>query len=375
MSEPIRLVVAGGGTAGHISPMLAIADAIREQRPQSQILALGTAQGLETKLVPEAGYRLELIPKVPMPRSISKDLLTFPFNFIKAVRQTTRILRQEGAQGLIGVGGYVCTPAYIAAKRMGLPIFVHEANSVAGLANKIGAKHAKVVATTFAQTGLPNEQQIGMPMRSHVARMDRTALRAEAREYFGLSDDKPVLLVTGGSSGALSLNRAIEGALSDLAAAGIHIVHITGRGKQVMTQDGEPLQSAGYTQLEYVDRMDYAYAAADLMICRSGAGTVCELAVAQVPSVLVPLPIGNGEQKLNARELVAAGGALLVDDQDFTPEYLTGTVLPLLGDKDRLEQMSRAAGTQGRANAAEVMARQVIEYFDTVDSVTGKEGK
>lgn len=375
MSEPIRLVVAGGGTAGHISPMLAIADAIREREPQAQIVALGTAQGLETALVPEAGYRLELIPKVPMPRSISKELFSFPFAFVKAVRQSTKVLRAAGAQGLIGVGGYVCTPAYLAARRMGLPIFVHEANSVAGLANKIGAKSAKVVATTFADTGLPNEEQIGMPMRSHVATMDRDALRAEARTYFGLSDDRPVLLVTGGSSGALSINRTIAASLSELNAAGIHTVHITGRGKQLLGEDGSPLVAEGYTQREYVDRMDYAYAAADLMICRSGAGTVCELAVAKVPSILVPLPIGNGEQKRNARELVAAGGALLVDDADFNPGYLQATVIPLLADQTRLEAMSLGAASQARADAAQVMARKVIEHFVAENSANTEEGK
>lgn len=375
MSEPIRLVVAGGGTAGHISPMLAIADAIVAQQPQTQIVALGTAQGLETKLVPEAGYRMELIPKVPMPRSVSKDLLTFPFAFVKAVRESSRILRQEKAQGLLGVGGYVCTPAYIAAKRMGLPIFVHEANSVAGLANKIGAKTAKVVATTFANTGLPNEEQIGMPMRTHVATMDREALRAEAREYFGLTDDKPVLLISGGSSGALSLNKTIHSSLAELSAAGVHTVHITGRGKPILGDNGQLVAAEDYTQREYVDRMDFAYAAADLMICRSGAGTVCELAVANVPSILVPLPIGNGEQKLNARELVAAGGALLVEDDEFTSDYVKNIVLPLLSDRTRLKQMSDAAASQARADAAEVMAGKVLEYFTAGNRANSEEGK
>jgi len=360
------LVVAGGGTAGHISPMLAIADAIRELEHGAKITALGTAQGLETRLVPEAGYELELIPRAPMPRSISLETLKFPFAFLQAVRQASAVLRRHGAQGLIGVGGYVCTPAYVAARRLGLPIFVHEANSVAGLANKIGAKTAKVVATTFAGTGLPDARQIGMPMRSNVAAMDRAVLRAEARKHFGLEGDTPVLMVTGGSSGALSINNTIAASLPALRAAGIHTVHITGRGKPVLDETGQRLEARGYTQVEYVDRMDYAYAAADLMICRAGAGTVCELAVAGVPSVLVPLPIGNGEQRLNAAELVAADGALLVEDAKFTEDYVTGTVIELLRDRPRLEMMSQAAAGQGRRDAAEVMARMVV------DEITGR---
>lgn len=361
MSEALRLVVAGGGTAGHISPMLAIADAVKDERPDAQITALGSPGGLETKLVPEAGYRLELIPKAPMPRSINLDLFKFPFRFIKAVGNAKRVLRATGAEAVLGVGGYVCTPAYLAAKQLGLPIFVHEANSVAGMANKLGAKNAAFVGTTFSGTGLPGEVQVGMPMRSNVAGMDRAALRDEARAHFGITGTKPVLLVTGGSSGAQSINTAIAESLDELDAAGVRTVHITGRGKQLTDASGQLLAHAGYTQIEYVDRMDYAYAAADLMVCRSGAGTVCELAVAGTASVLVPLPIGNGEQKLNARELVAAGGAQLIADAEFTKSYITGNVINLLTDQHKIEQMSQAAASLGQRDAAQIMARQIID--------------
>ncbi|PRA06328.1 undecaprenyldiphospho-muramoylpentapeptide beta-N-acetylglucosaminyltransferase [Arthrobacter sp. MYb229] len=374
MSDPIRLVVAGGGTAGHISPMLAIADAVRKREHRAEILALGSPGGLETKLVPEAGYRLELIPKAPMPRSISLDLLKFPFRFLKALSQAKRTLRVSGAEALLGVGGYVCTPAYLAAKQLGIPTFVHEANSVAGMANKLGAKHAVAVGTTFANTGLPKERQVGMPMRSNIALMDRNALREEARAYFGLTDEAPVLLVTGGSSGAQSLNTTMVAALDELTAAGIHVVHITGRDKQATDAQGNLLARQGYTQREYVERMDYAYAAADLMICRSGAGTVCELAVAGTPSVLVPLPIGNGEQKLNARALVAAGGAVLVADDEFTPEFVTDTVLNLVTDQHKLEQMSQAAAALGQRDAAEQMAALIIDEVSSRRSASGQKG-
>ncbi|MFJ2621441.1 undecaprenyldiphospho-muramoylpentapeptide beta-N-acetylglucosaminyltransferase [Glutamicibacter sp. NPDC087344] len=373
MSEPIRLVVAGGGTAGHISPMLAIADAVKHEHPTAQITALGSPGGLETKLVPEAGYPLELIPKAPMPRSINLDLIKFPFRFLKAINRAKAVMRESNAQALLGVGGYVCTPAYLAAKKLGVPIFVHEANSKAGMANKLGAKHAVAVGTTFAGTGLPLEEQVGMPMRSNVATMDRSSLRDEARAHFGLTDERPVLLVTGGSSGALSLNTAIAQSLQELNAAGIRTVHITGRGKQLTDDAGMLLSHEGYTQVEYVDRMDYAYAAADLMVCRSGAGTVCELEVAGTPSVLVPLPIGNGEQKLNAQELVQAGGALLIDDKDFSAAYIGANIIPLLTDQHKLETMSHAASSLGRRDAAQIMAQKIItEVSSRVRS--GQEG-
>ena len=364
MSEPIRLVVAGGGTAGHISPMLAIADAVSQIRPDAQVTALGSPDGLETRLVPDAGYRLELIPKAPMPRSLNADLFKFPSRFLTAVRKAKQVMIDTRAEAVLGVGGYICTPAYLAARKLGLPVIVHEANSVAGMANKVGAKHAALVGATFAGTGLPGARQVGMPMRSHVARMDRAALRAEARAHFGIDDERPVLFVSGGSSGALSINNAIAEALPQLEAAGIQTLHMTGRGKQVHDASGAVLQAPGYTQLEYVDRMDYAYAAADLMVCRSGAGTVCELEVAGTPSVLVPLPIGNGEQTLNAGELVAAGGARLVDDKDFDASFIAGTVIPLLQDPAALQDMSAAAASLGRRDAAEVMARGIIEQVE-----------
>ncbi|WP_313813523.1 undecaprenyldiphospho-muramoylpentapeptide beta-N-acetylglucosaminyltransferase [Glutamicibacter sp.] len=373
MSDTIRLVVAGGGTAGHISPMLAIADAVKDEFPEAQITAIGSPGGLETRLVPEAGYNLELIPKAPMPRSISLDMFKFPFRFMKAVNGAKRVMKENNAQALLGVGGYVCTPAYVAAKKLGIPIFVHEANSKAGMANKVGAKSAVAVGTTFANTGLPGEEQVGMPMRSNVAHMDRTSLREEARSFFGITDENPLLLVTGGSSGAQSINTAVAASLDNLAAAGINVVHITGRGKQILDDHGRLLTHDRYTQVEYVDRMELAYAAADLMVCRSGAGTVCELEVAGTPSVLVPLPIGNGEQKLNARELVAAGGALLVDDKDFTKAYIDETVAALLVDADKLEQMSLCAAALGKRDAAQNMAHKIIAEISSRGTV-GQEG-
>ncbi|GAA1495742.1 undecaprenyldiphospho-muramoylpentapeptide beta-N-acetylglucosaminyltransferase [Paeniglutamicibacter kerguelensis] len=361
MTEDLRVVIAGGGTAGHVSPMIAIADAMRRMAPGTEITAVGTDSGLETRLVPEAGYELRTIAKVPMPRRPSMDLLKLPFRFSAAIKAAGRILDDAGAQAVLGVGGYVCTPVYLAARKRRLPIFVHEANARAGLANKVGARYAQGVGAAFGGTGLPGAKVVGMPMRGNIATMDRAALREGAREALGLAPGVPALVVTGGSSGAASVNAAIAGSLADLSAAGIQVLHITGRDKVVLDGEGNPLAAPGYRQVEYVDSMDQAYAAADLMVARSGAGTVCELAVAGTPAVLVPLPIGNGEQRLNAADLVAAGGALLVADADFTPEYVATTVIPLLLDNAALERMGKAASSQGRSDAAEVMAAMILD--------------
>ena len=341
--------------------MIAIADALRRMAPGTEITAVGTVSGLETRLVPDAGYELRTIAKVPMPRRPSMDLLKLPFRFSAAIKAAGRILDDADAQAVLGVGGYVCTPVYLAARKRKLPIFVHEANARAGLANKVGARGAQGVGAAFSGTGLPGAKVVGMPMRGNVATMDRAALREGAREALGLAPGVPALVVTGGSSGAASVNAAIAGSLADLAAAGIQVLHITGRDKVVLDGEGNPLAAPGYRQVEYVDSMDQAYAAADLMVARSGAGTVCELAVAGTPAVLVPLPIGNGEQRLNAADLVAAGGALLVPDAEFTPEYISSTVIPLLLDQGALEKMGKAASSQGRSDAAEAMAAMILD--------------
>ena len=359
MTEPLRVVIAGGGTAGHITPMIAIADALREQDPATSITAVGTALGLETRLVPEAGYELRTINKVPMPRRPSLDLLKLPFRFSAAIKAAGAILDETKAQAVLGVGGYVCTPVYLAAKKRQLPIFVHEANARAGLANKVGARYAKGVGAAFSGTGLPGAKVVGMPMRGYVAKMDRAAMRESARAALGFSAKAPALVVTGGSSGAASINAAIGAALPTLSAKGIEILHITGRDKVVLDAAGEPLTAPGYRQVEYVDSMEQAYAAADLLVARSGAGTVCELAVAGTPSVLVPLPIGNGEQRLNATDLVAAGGAVLVNDAEFTAEFINSTVLNLLLDRPALARMGAAAKAQGRTDAAAAMATMI----------------
>ncbi|PQZ95874.1 undecaprenyldiphospho-muramoylpentapeptide beta-N-acetylglucosaminyltransferase [Arthrobacter sp. MYb227] len=361
MSEELRVVIAGGGTAGHISPMIAIADALALRAPGTKITAIGTQSGLETRLVPEAGYELRTIAKVPMPRRPSIDLIKLPFRFAAAIKDAGKILDDARAQAVLGVGGYVCTPVYLAAKKRKLPIFVHEANARAGLANKVGAKHAAGVGAAFSGTGLPGAKVVGMPMRGNVASMNRSEQNEQARAALGFTPGVPALVVTGGSSGAASLNATIAVSLPALQEAGIEILHITGRDKIVLDDAGAPLVASGYRQIEYVDSMEQAYAAADLMVARSGAGTVCELAVAGTPAVLVPLPIGNGEQRLNAADLVVAGGALLVSDDQFTPEFVSTTVIPLLKDSTALETMSAAALGQGRNDAAEVMAAMIID--------------
>ncbi|MET4096546.1 UDP-N-acetylglucosamine--N-acetylmuramyl-(pentapeptide) pyrophosphoryl-undecaprenol N-acetylglucosamine transferase [Arthrobacter sp. UYCu712] len=357
----LSVVLAGGGTAGHISPLLAIANAIREARPDAGLLAVGTPNGMEARLVPAAGLDLATISRVPFPRKPSMDLLRLPGRLAGAVKQAGVLLDEAGADVLVGVGGYVCTPMYLAARRRKIPIVIHEANTRPGLANRVGARLGATVAVAFAGTRLPGAVHVGMPMRREISGLDRPALMAAARTELGLDPERPALVVTGGSSGAQSINRTIAASVGILATAGIQTLHITGRDKSVHDADGKPLAAPGYQQVEYVDGMETVYAAAGLLLARAGAATVCEVAAVGVPAVFVPLPIGNGEQALNAAGLAEAGGALIVADNAFTPDWVRHNIIPLLQDGDRLARMAASSGQLGIRDADRRMAGLVLE--------------
>src|SRR5215469_17827080 len=253
----MRVVLAGGGTAGHIEPALALADALRQADGGIQVTCLGTQRGLETRLVPMRGYELALIPAVPLPRSVSPSLLTVPGRLAGAVHAVGSILDRVAADVLVGFGGYVATPAYLAAKRHKVPIVVHEANPYPGIANRLGARLTTHVFTGHPDTKLRNAQYLGQPIRREIAELDRFAVGDKARAHFGLRPDLPVLLVFGGSQGARSINQALAGALDAVRAAGVQVLHVTG------PRNAPEAQSAGgtvpYVAVPYVDRMDLAY--------------------------------------------------------------------------------------------------------------------
>lgn len=356
----ISVVLAGGGTAGHVEPAMAVADALSALDPDVRITALGTHRGLETRLVPERGYQLELITPVPLPRKPTADLLRLPVRVRRAVKETSAILDAVDADVVVGFGGYVAVPAYLAARRRRMPVVVHEANASAGWANKLGARWARRVLSAVADPGLPRAEVVGVPVRAAITSLDRMAERAKARAHFGFANDAKVLLVFGGSQGAQSINRAVAPAAKALAAAGISVLHAHGPKNTLdlpEPAEGDP----PYVAMPYLDRMDLAYAAADLAICRSGAMTVAEVSAIGLPAAYVPLPIGNGEQRLNALPVVNAGGGLLIDDADLTPEFVGDTVAGLLNDGPRLTAMTAAAAMAGHRDAAQKVAEIALE--------------
>lgn len=360
MTRPVSVVLAGGGTAGHVSPLLATADALRRIAPDTVVTALGTSRGLEASLVPARGYPLELVPRVPMPRKPTPALLRLPGRLRGAVAAAAAVLERAGADVVVGFGGYVSAPAYLAARRRGVPIVVHEANPRPGLANRLGARFAAGVATATDGVPLPNARTLGLPLRREIATLDRPARRGEGRAAFGLDPDRPTLLVTGGSQGARRLNSAALEAAGALAAAGVQVLHAAGP-RNTVPPPRLPAGSPPYVLLPYLDQMELAYAAADLALCRSGANTTAELTAVGLPGAYVPLPHGNGEQRLNAEPVVAAGGGLLVDDAACTPDWVASTLVPLLQDPARLEAMAKAAGALGHRDADVALAELVLE--------------
>ncbi|MFT4086851.1 MAG: undecaprenyldiphospho-muramoylpentapeptide beta-N-acetylglucosaminyltransferase [Gordonia sp. (in: high G+C Gram-positive bacteria)] len=359
----LSVVVAGGGTAGHIEPALAVADAVARLDPTARITALGTQRGLETRIVPERGYSLELIPPVPLPRKPGMELLKTPARVVKSVSATRKVFQRVDADVVVGFGGYVALPAYLAARaygrKRGVPLVVHEANASAGIANKVGAGLADHVFAAVPDCGLRGAEVVGIPVRGAISSLDRSALRAEARAFFGLDPDAPTLFVFGGSQGAQQLNEAVEGAAGALGAAGIGVLHAYGAKNTI--DPASPPGAPAYVGRKYVDRMDLAYAAADLVICRSGAMTVAEVTAVGLPAVYVPLPHGNGEQRLNALPVEQAGGALIVENAEVTPEWVAREIPPLLGDSERLATMSFAACSIGAGDAATAVAQRALE--------------
>src|SRR6266700_1895103 len=277
----MRVLLAGGGSAGHIEPALALADALRRIDSGAEVTCLGTERGLETRLIPLRGYPLELIPAVPMPRSVSPRLLTVPGRLAGAVNAAAAAIDRTRAQVLVGFGGYVATPAYLAARRRRIPIVVHEANPKPGLANRLGARFTTHVFTGHPETQLRNGKYIGIPIRREIAELDRLGLGDKAR--------------------------------------------------------------------------------ADFALCRAGAMTCAELTAVGLPAAYVPLPIGNGEQRLNALPIVQQGGGMLVTDADLTPEWIRDTLLPVLVNIDQVADMSEAAASLGRGDADRWLAEAVVE--------------
>lgn len=341
-------LLAGGGTAGHVNPLLAVADGLRDRDESATVLVLGTREGLEARLVPERGYELLFVDKVPFPRRPDGAAARFPTRFLRAIAQVRAHIREHGVDVVAGFGGYASAPAYVAARRERVPFVVHEANARPGLANILGARSAAATGIVFPGTALRGARWVGMPLRREIVDLDRDALRTQAAEAFGLDAARPVLLVFGGSLGARRLNEAFAGAWRDVVDAGWQLLHAAGERNDV-PDPGDP----DYRVVPYIDRMDLAFALADLVVSRAGAATVSEISALGIPAVYVPYAVGNGEQALNASAAVRAGAARLIPDAEFTADRVRSEIMPLLRDDAARERMRAASGEVGTRHGTE----------------------
>ncbi len=336
-------LLAGGGTAGHVNPLLALAQYIRANDESANVITLGTAEGLEAKLVPQRGFRLETVERLPFPRKLNGYALRFPRRFAAAVKRVEQLIREERVDVVVGFGGYASAPAYEAAKKTNTPLVIHEANALPGMANRRAAGYADATGVAFRQAlRLPNSTLVGMPLRPEIEGLLGSDQRREAREHFGLDAATVTLLVTGGSLGAKRINETIEGSRTALRAAGIQVLHIVGE-RSGLDDISEPF----YRRIGYCDRMDLAIAASDFAVARAGAATVSEFAAVGLPAVYVPYPVGNGEQALNAADVCAEGGGRIVLDADFTPDAVSSIVIPTMSNAKLLNQMGKAALAAG----------------------------
>lgn len=348
-------LLAGGGTAGHVNPLLAVADRIRDTEPGAVILVLGTKEGLESRLVPERGYELLTIERLPFPRRPNGAALRFPGRLRHAIEEIRGIIRDRHVDVVVGFGGYVSAPAYLAARAEHTPLAIHEANARPGMANRIGARFTDHVGVAFHATRIRKGTFVGMPLRREIEQLDRFAARAEGLAFFGLEPGKPTLLVTGGSSGAQRINDTISQSITLILGAGWQVIHVTGEYRDAVDDPN----LAGYVVLKYCDRMDLALAVADLALARAGTATVAELSGLGVPAVFVPYHSGNGEQRFNAKDAVDVGGAVMVSNADFTPAWVDSDLVPLLRSRATIAEMAAHIATVGTLDGTDRMVALV----------------
>ncbi|MEY4367309.1 MAG: hypothetical protein RLZ28_724 [Actinomycetota bacterium] len=360
-----RFLLAGGGTGGHVNPMLALADAITHDNFENRVWALGTVEGLEARLVPERGYELLTIERLPFPRRLNGYALGFARRFLGAVKQVEAYLREHQIDVVVGFGGYASAPAYLAARRLNIPVVVHEANALPGLANRWASSFAAATGVAFSNTRLRKTSFVGMPLRHEIEILANHPITAEqratARQNFGLQADAPTLLVTGGSLGARSINETVEASRGVLSAAGIQVIHIVGDRSPL-----EPVATKDFVRLAYCNQMELAIAAADFAVARAGASTVSEFAAIGLPACYVPYPVGNGEQKHNVVDLVSAGGSLVVADADFTTDYVSQVLIPTISNTRELSKMASVAKSVGVSDGSRRLLDLVKQVLSRV---------
>jgi UDP-N-acetylglucosamine--N-acetylmuramyl-(pentapeptide) pyrophosphoryl-undecaprenol N-acetylglucosamine transferase len=363
----VNVVIAAGGTAGHVSPGLALARVLTDEHG-AEVWFAGAPGGQESRLVPAAGFAFEPIEAAPFVRAISARNLAAPAVVLRSVRRARPLVRR--ADVVVGMGGYVSVPVAVAALRERRPLVVHEQNAVPGLANRVFARPARAVALAFADAAehLPRSARTvvtGNPIRPQIVavRADRERLVREAIAALDLAPGRRTVLIFGGSQGARRLNRAAAEAARELAGReDLQILVLSGPAHLELVRDAIPQGDLRVRVLPYLDRIELAYAAADLVVCRAGSSSVSEVAVCGLPSLLVPYPYATGHhQDANARALSRAGASVVVSDEALTGPVLAARLRELLADPGRMDAMGDRAAAWSRPDAASALAGVVAE--------------
>jgi undecaprenyldiphospho-muramoylpentapeptide beta-N-acetylglucosaminyltransferase len=363
-------LIAGGGTAGHLLPGLAVARAlVAAGHSSSSIHFVGSERGLETTVVPEAGFTLTALPGRGIQRRLTFENVSAVFGLLRAVLSAIGLIRRRRPRVVLIVGGYASASCVVAAVIWRVPIVVAEQNAVAGAVNRLAGRFAKVCAVTFPGTDLPRSIVTGNPVRAEVLAVDRQRDRESARIALGIPLDRVLIAVVAGSLGARSVNGAVREALGYWAGRGdLAIRHVIGRRDWEVMKDSPialPPDGLLYETVEYEQRMDLVYAAADLLIGRAGGTTVAELAEVGLPGVLVPLPgAPRDHQTANAAALVGSGAAILIPNGELDGARLVDEIQPLLNDRARLQAMAESARGLAMPDAAvrvaELMERESL---------------
>ena len=355
----MKILLAGGGTAGHIEPALAVARSLRKIDPNCELLFLGSKEGLETQIIPAAGFQLFLIPKVRVPRKLTPALLIAPLQLIKAISQTMQAL--SGADAAIGFGGYISAPLYIAAKIKKVPFLIHEQNAKPGIANRLGAYLTPHVALSYRVksgalkkgilTGVPLRQDVLIALQEASKDWAAARLQAKARvaAKFQMDSQLPMVFIFGGSQGSQAINSVIAESRTIFVQEKYSVIHGVGRNNPLPSRD------SSYLALDYITEMADLYLASDIVIARSGAVTCAEVGALARFALFIPLPIGNGEQALNAAPLVAGGRAMLVKQSDFSAVWIKANLGALLEQS----HMAPIAGDDKAIDAADRLASMI----------------
>ncbi len=369
MKQDLKIIISGGGTGGHIFPAIAIANEIKKHNSEADILFIGAEGKMEMEKVPRAGYKIEGVPVRGFQRSLSLKNLTFLPRLLKSVCRSKKILKRFSPDVVVGTGGFVSGPVLYAATKKGIPSLIQEQNSYPGVTNKLLAKKVNKICVAYeeAKAFFPKEKVVitGNPISKAI--LDINEKIEEAFDYFGFSKNKPVLLVVGGSLGALAINEAIHHKLDMLIDNNVQVLWQTGKSYINKVNNKEELKSKGILVTDFIYRMDLAYAVATVIISRAGAMSISELEVVGKPAILVPSPyVAENHQYKNAMALVKKDAALLVGN-DKAKENLVPQIISLLEDKEKQVLLAKNIKSLAKPEATEKIVKEIFNLINNYE--------